>query len=184
MFKLLVRLTENNLLFLETVKSSMQVYFGSDQKRIDHALQVAGHARELLAYIDADPVVTLSAAYLHDIGIHEAERKHGSNSGYWQEIEGPSIAENLLTQIGADPALIETVSNLVGSHHTPKGIDSPEFRILWDADALVNFDDVLRDKPGEQVLAILDRHMVTEAGYRTACRLYVDKGFRGGLHDP
>ena len=160
--------------FLESVRGAMVAYFGADARRIAHAEAVAGHARSLLAAIDADPVVTMAAAYLHDIGIHEAERRHGSNAGNFQEIEGPPIARQLLGDLDADPGLVEQVAQIVGKHHTPGGVDSPEFRILWDADALVNFAEILPGRPAGEVDALLERHMVTAAGLALARRLYLD----------
>jgi putative nucleotidyltransferase with HDIG domain len=151
----------------------MEHYFGADQKRIDHALQVCSYAEELLAYIEADPVLTLSAAYLHDIGIPEAERKHGSSAGSWQEVEGPPVARAILMDLGADRLFIELVAEIVGNHHTSRAVDSSAFRILWDADALVNFSEVLPEKTAQQIEALLRRHMVTEPGFQLALKLFL-----------
>ncbi|NOR49647.1 MAG: HD domain-containing protein [Desulfuromonadales bacterium] len=151
----------------------MEKYFASDQRRIDHALQVSIYAGELLAYIDADPVVTLASAYLHDIGIPTAERKHGSSSGKWQELEGPPIAREMLTDLGAENALTEQVAEIVANHHTRNGVKSPEFRVIWDADALVNFAEVLPSRSEEQRENILQDHMATEAGFRIARRIFI-----------
>ena len=159
--------------FLGQVRCAMENYFGQDQRRIDHALAVAGYAEQMLAFIEADAVVTLAAAYLHDIGIHEAERVHGSAAGNWQEIEGPPIARRILRNLDADPGRIERVAALVGCHHTPGGENSGEFRILWDADALVNFAEVLPGKQPQQIEQILDKHMTTEPGYRMARQLFL-----------
>lgn len=159
--------------FLHQVRSAMEAYFGEDARRIGHALQVTAYAEELLDYIDADPTITLTAAYLHDIGIPAAERKFGSCAGHYQEQEGPPVARALLSELGADESLIETVCAMVASHHTPEGIDSPEFRILWDADALVNLAEIVPGKTPEQIRAILDKSMVTEPGYRRALSLFL-----------
>lgn len=158
---------------IDRVIEEMERTFGSDRRRIDHARQVAAHARELLKFIDADPEVTLVAAYLHDIGIHEAERRHGSSAGHHQEIEGPPIARAILTHLGAEAVFIETVCEIVGKHHTPQGIDSPEFRILWDSDALVNLERPLTGKSLEEIEPILDRSLVSEAGYRLGKLIYL-----------
>lgn len=161
----------------ERIIEEMERYFGEDRRRIDHAHQVAAHARELLKFIDADSEVTLAAAYLHDIGIHEAERRHGSSAGRFQEIEGPAIARSILAGLGADEAFVATVCELVGNHHTPKGVDSSEFRILWDSDALENLTETLSGKPdAQQIEAVLDRSLVTEAGYRCGITLYCPSG--------
>jgi len=159
-------------MFLEQVRRDMEAYFGADRKRIEHALQVTAFARDLLAYVDADEQLTLAAAYLHDIGIHEAERKHGSCGGRYQEIEGPAVARQILSGLRAEETFIATVCEIVGKHHTPAGVDSPEFRIIWDADALVNLQEVLPGKPPDQVEAILRRCLVTEPGYRLACQQF------------
>ncbi|MEJ2199811.1 MAG: nitroreductase family protein [Desulfuromonadaceae bacterium] len=162
--------------FIGAVAEAMETYLGADVRRIDHAHRVAGYARELLAGIDADETITMTAAYLHDIGIHEAERKYNSSAGHYQEQEGPPIARSMLEELGADQRLISTVCALVGCHHTPAAIDSPEFRILWDADALVNLAEVMEGKTPEEVERVLDRALVTEAGYRRARRLYSPEG--------
>jgi putative nucleotidyltransferase with HDIG domain len=147
--------------FLQQVRLAMVGYFGADSRRIDHALQVTAYAEELLAYIDADPTVTLTAAYLHDIGIPNAERIYGSCAGTHQEELGPPVARELLTSLKAPAELIETVCAMIGKHHTPAGVNSPEFRILWDADALVNLDEVVPGKSSEQVRTILGKWLVT-----------------------
>ena len=173
MFHVIVKMDAGQKAFLAQVRDAMQDYFGADQRRIDHALQVSCYAEELLSYIDADPVTTLAAAYLHDIGIHEAERKHGSSSGKWQEIEGPPIARKILASLDADEPLTGQVAAIVARHHTRNGVDSPEFRVIWDADALVNFAEVLPSKSAEQIEGLLQGHMVTEPGFRIARKIFI-----------
>jgi hypothetical protein len=120
-------------------------YSGNDVKRINHFLKVYSFAHyigikencnsELQTIIDI-------AALLHDIGIHEAERKHNSNAGNWQEIEGPIVAKKLLSNINLDNNIQERVLYLIGHHHTYNDIDGIDFQILVEADFLVNiFED-------------------------------------------
>lgn len=158
--------------FLLQVRQAMECYFGADARRIAHALQVTAYAEEMLAYIDADSTITLAAAYLHDIGIPEAERIYGSSAGHYQEKLGPPVARELLSGLGASAEMIETVCAIIGSHHTPGGVDSPEFRILWDADMLVNLEEVVAGKDPERIRTIIGKSMVTEPGYRLALTLY------------
>ena len=173
MFNILVKLNDDDKAFLDNLREAMTAYFGEDQRRIEHALQVTIYAQELLAYVDADPVIVLAAAYLHDIGIHEAERKHGSNSGKWQEIEGPPVARTILERLGAGEGLVEQVAAIVANHHTPAGVDSPEFRVIWDADALVNFSGAFAGKDEPAIESVLQNHMVTEPGFRIARRIFI-----------
>lgn len=159
--------------FLEQVCQLMEGYFATDIRRIAHAHDVAQHATNLLQYVDADPVLTITAAYLHDIGIPEAERKFARCDGKLQEHEGPPVARALLADIKAEVAFIDRVCELVGNHHTPNAVDSPEFRILWDADALVNLAEVVVGKGSSAIESILDKALVTEPGYRMAKAIYL-----------
>ncbi len=167
------RLSIEQRKLLDQVKAAMELYFGSDVRRIAHAHDVTGYAFELLQFIDADPVETLCASYLHDIGIPEAERKYDQCSGKLQEQEGPAVAKRILYEITHDAVLIERVCELVGRHHTPGGVDRPEFRILWDADALVNLVEVVADKEAYAIEAILERALVTEPGLRLARQIFL-----------
>ena len=120
---------------------AMKREFGSDQPRISHALKVLGYAEDIMRKEKANPKVVLAAAVLHDIGIQQAERAHGSCEAKYQELEGPPIAKRIMTLIGLDEDTIEHVCRIVGSHHSAGDIDTPEFRIVWDADWLVNLQD-------------------------------------------
>ena len=116
---------------------AMKVQFGDDQQRITHALSVLDLAEQILRQEDADPRVVIAAAVLHDIGIQEAERKHGSPSGKYQELEGPPIAQRILGDLRFDESTVRHVCQIIAHHHSD-GFDTIEFRVIWDADNLVN----------------------------------------------
>ena len=59
----------------------------------------------------------------------------------YQEIEGPPIAEEMLTKLRYDKNVIERVSYLVAHHHTYSNIDGIDYQILVEADFLVNIDE-------------------------------------------
>ena len=155
--------------------AAMKALFGPDQRRITHALNVLNYAEEILAKEKASPLVVRAAAVLHDIGIHEAERKHGSAAGKYQEIEGPPIAKRIMQEIGIDETVIDHVCRIVGSHHSGRDIDTPEFRIVWDADWLANLPE---EFPGaektklEKTIATVFR---TGTGMEMARRLFLTK---------
>jgi len=148
----------------ERLIGEMKSVFGSDQRRIDHALAVLKYAETILQEERADPLTVKAAAILHDIGIHEAERQHGSSAGPFQEMEGPPIARAILERLGIDGTTIDHVCRIVGSHHSAKEIDTPEFRIVWDADWLVNIPDDHRDLTGDALLRLVERVFKTKKG--------------------
>lgn len=115
----------------------MENYFGRDEKRIDHARRVLGYAEQILEKEAGDREVVVAAAILHDIGIHAAEKKYGSPAGKYQEIEGPPIAKNILEVSGFPAKKIPEVLQIIAHHHSG-GIDTLNFKILRDADRLVN----------------------------------------------
>lgn len=153
--------------------ADMKSVFGKDQKRIEHALTVLEHSRALLRSEEASPKVVMAAAVLHDIGIKEAEKKHGSAAGAYQEMEGPPIAERIMKEAGLDNETIEHVSHIVGSHHRGNDIDTPEFRIVWDADFLVNLPEEHPDLSGAEIEKKIEKIMRTESGKARAREMFV-----------
>lgn len=134
-----------NDLFLEMIN-----YFAGDAKRIQHLVKVHSFAKLIgeLEHVEEKTMRILeAAAYVHDIGIKPAEKKYGSCGGKLQEQEGPAAAKEILERLGFDAQLIERVCYLVGHHHTYDNIDGIDYRILVEADLLVNIyeDDLSRD---------------------------------------
>ena len=109
-----------------------------DQKRIDHGLAVLDYAEQIQAAEGGEPLIVRAGAILHDIGIHEAERKYGSSGGKYQEIEGPPIARKILAKYDLGKDVVQHICRIIANHHSAKDIDTIEFRIVWDADWLVN----------------------------------------------
>ena len=80
--------------------------------------------------------VILASAYLHDIGIHEAERKYQSTASVHQEQEGPPIARSIMENLGASPPLIDEVCDIIRHHHHPRKEETLNFKVLYDADLI------------------------------------------------
>jgi len=152
----------------ERLIAAMKGVFKGDGKRVSHALAVLEEAEKILRGEEADPKVVLAAAILHDIGIHEAEKKHGSSAGVYQEMEGPAIAEPIMKDIGLDNDTIDHVLKIIANHHSAKDIDTPEFRIIWDSDWIVNIPDEYPDLSGDELKAKIDKVMRTETGRKVA----------------
>jgi hypothetical protein len=151
----------------------VEEHLAEDIRRIRRAHAVAEHAKELLEEMDADATLTLSAAYLHDIGIHEAERKHGASAGRYRRQAAKAVARPLLEQLNAPAEFIDRVCELIAADHRPGEDDSPELRILVDAEALVDLAESLPGKDNEQVEELLQRSLVTEAGLKKGREIYL-----------
>lgn len=123
------------------VLAALVRYDGDDARRIAHALKVWGYAAtiaELEGLAVAERETLCYAAILHDIGIHNAERIHGSSAGNFQELEGPPVARELLAPLGLPEAVLERVLFLIGHHHSYGKVDGADYRILVEADFIVN----------------------------------------------
>ncbi|MBN1436536.1 MAG: HD domain-containing protein [Sedimentisphaerales bacterium] len=114
-------------------------YFGDDDRRIEHALKVLGHAeRIMLERSGCDEDIVIACALLHDVGIKVSEAKHGYNNGKTQEEYGPGVAEEMLGSIDFPAEKIEIVKNIIGNHHSPSRYDYAELAVLKEADRIVN----------------------------------------------
>jgi len=157
--------TDKNATLHDALIEEMKRVFGTDQKRISHALEVLEYAEEILqGERGADPMVVVAAAVLHDIGIREAERKHGSAAGKYQEIEGPPIALAILNKLGVDGRRIDRVLDIIANHHSAKGRDTIEFRIIWDADRLANVPEECPGNDAERLRKHVEWMFRTDAG--------------------
>ena len=77
-------------------------------------------------------------------------------------MEGPAVAAPMLQQCGADERESERVQWLIAHHHTYTAGEEKDFRILLEADFLVNaYEDGMT---AEQCKTAKDRVFRTEAG--------------------
>ena len=120
-----------------------------------------------------DPLVVKAAAILHDIGILEAERKHGSSAGKYQEIEGVLIAREILLQYNLDEGVIEHICKIIGNHHSGGDIDSLEFCIIWDTDHLVNISAEIESIDKEKLWQLINKTFKTSRGKQIAIETFI-----------
>jgi len=156
-----------------TLVRAMTDYFAGDTRRIEHALKVTAHAETLLGSEGGDYRVVIAAAVLHDIGIHAAEAKHGSSSGKFQEIEGPPIAREILARLGFAADETAEICEIIGHHHSPGQINTPNFKILYDSDWLVNLADEYDIRDRAKLEKIVARVFLTASGRARAAELYL-----------
>ena len=149
-------------------------YFGSDVKRINHALKVYAFAsciarRENMT--DKEILVVDLTAVLHDIGIKESERKYNSSNGRYQEIEGPPVARDLLSEVKLSPETLDRICYIIGNHHSYQKIDGLDFQIIVEADFLVN---IFEDEMSKQSIeSIRQKYFKTKTGMMMIESMYL-----------
>ena len=170
-------LAKKKELLVERVPIEMKRYFADDFKRIGHATKVARYADKICKEENAHPVVTTLSAYLHDIGIKEAESKYNSASPQYQHLEGPPVAREILTKLGAEDGIIEEVCDIIGHHHTPREEETTNFKVIYDADLIVNLEEKQKESPTptEHLEKIIDKSFLTKSGQEMARKLLMEK---------
>ena len=159
---------EEKDLLRERISFEMKRYFGKDLKRVNHALKVARYAEQILKMEGGDPLVILGAAYLHDIGIQEAEKKYGSPAGQYQEREGPAIAREILERLNVEKEKTDEICDIIGHHHSPREEETLNFQILYEADWLVNMEEEGLSRDKEKVERVVEDAFRTVIGRQLA----------------
>ena len=155
-------------------------YFGNDIKRITHTMKVTHFAEKILQQeITSDRRVVIISAILHDIGIKECERKYNSIDGQLQEKEGPPIARKILQKVGIKQEIIDEVCKIIASYHSLGEIYTLNFKVLWDADWLVNIEDEFDLNDKEKLKRIIEKNFLTPCGKQIAKEKYL-QNFGGG----
>jgi len=154
-------------LLKDMIAIEMKKYFKSDFKRIGHASRVARYAEQIgKKEGDGNLLVILAAAYLHDIGIHEAEKKYSSTAPKYQEQEGPPIAKKIMEKLKVSDKMISEVCDIIGHHHHPKEDETVNFKVLYDADLIANIEDNHSESPitKEKLQKIINKSFLTKSG--------------------
>jgi HD superfamily phosphodiesterase len=162
---------------LNPVIEDMRAVFSSVPYGIDHTLNVLDNARQIIKAEKTNwqsAVIIELSAVLHDIGAVEAQKKHGSMEGRFQEMESPAVASGIMKKYDYEQPIIDRVCFIVGNHHTSEKIDGMDFQILWEADLIENMqvmEDVIRD--AEQLKQFISDNFKTESGKKLAFHKYM-----------
>jgi HD superfamily phosphodiesterase len=157
----------------EKLIKELEEYFGKDTKRINHAQKVMDYAEELLKQEEGDWHIVIPASILHDVGIKAAEKKYGSSAGIYQEKEGPEIARKILLKTGLKKEDIDEICEIIAHHHSPGKINTQNFKVLYDADWLVNLKDEVDTKDNSKLNQIIDKIFLTSTGKELAQKIYL-----------
>ena len=157
-------------LLKDRVAIEMKRYFKQDFKRIGHSSRVARYAEQIGREEQGNLAVILAAAYLHDIGIKEAESKYNSTAARYQEKEGPPIAREILIKLGAAEEIIDEVCHIIGHHHHPEEEETTNFKSLYDADLIANLEETHKQNlsDGEKLDPIPTESFLTDSGRKLA----------------
>jgi len=137
-------------LFKDRVAIAVKRFFGRDFKRIGRATRVARHAEAIGKAERGNLAVILSAAYLH--GVDEA------GAG-----DRPT-ARRLLTELAAQPELIEEVCDLIADRPAAAPEAELNRRIFQDALLLAHLEEAYKENP----LPEAELEAVVQEKFRTA----------------
>jgi hypothetical protein len=83
-------------------------------------------------------------------------------------------ARRLLADCNVGEDVIARVCRIIASHHSPGEVDTIEFRILWDADWLVNLNDECDIRNKKKLGAIIEKTFLTKTGIAKAKEIYCE----------
>jgi hypothetical protein len=152
---------------------ALEQHFGPEERHVRHAQAVLAEAEGLAAREAADWHIVVPAALLHDVGVRPAQEKHGSSEPRYQEQEGPPVARAILLRVGLQLRDIDEVCDIVGHHHSPRGEDSANFRVVYDADCLVNIGASAGGRPRAELERLVRETFLTAAGRQRAEELFL-----------
>ena len=78
---------------------------------------------------------------MHDIACPLCRQKYGNTNGVYQEKEGGPLCEEFFRDVDIPKSMKARIVYLVSHHHTYTNVDGRDYRILLEADFLVNADE-------------------------------------------
>lgn len=116
-------------------------YYDGNVEDVNHFLKVYAFASVIGAMegLDEETRDTLeTAAIVHDIACPLCREKYGDTDGHHQEQESEPLLRAFLKEFHLPSQTMERVVFLITHHHTYTGVDGSDYRILLEADYLVN----------------------------------------------
>ncbi len=110
--------------------------------RISHAHRATEYAEKLLKRKRGDYLIVIGTSVFRDIGIHQARR--------------------ILTRLGFEQNQVEEICEIIAHHHSPVKIVTNNFRILYDADLLVNLREEYDIQDRDKMSNIVDKMFLTQ----------------------
>ena len=164
---------------VDRIVKAMRPALEGNQDQLTRALLVLNRAQEILLEEEADPQVVLATALLLDIGV-PAARETGTADPAARAAAAAATARQVLEELDLRDDTIERVCNAIRRHHGADGADTPESRVVWDADHLVEVPDAILGQSEERLRAIVGSVFRTPTGQKLALRLAVRQQGDGG----
>ncbi len=142
---------------------------------INHFMKVWGFARNIgeAQGVDEDTQRILElAAVVHDIACPLCREKYGNASGKHQEEESAPLVDAFFADMPVEKSDVERIKWLVTHHHTYTNVDGIDYRILLEADFLVNAGESGYSK--EMIENARENIFFTEAGTRLLDSMYLE----------
>ena len=81
-------------------------------------------------------------------------------------MEGPPVAREILERLGAEEGIIEEVCDIIGHHHTPRDEETLNYKVIYDADLIVNLEEKQKETPSspEHLEKIIEKSLLTKTG--------------------
>ena len=146
---------------------AMAQHFETDHKRIQHAKEVLRHAEAIVEKEGGDSHVVAAAAVLHDVGIKVAE-EHRAPSGLTHEEAGSPIARKILLRLGFKIEDVDQICRIIACHHRRHEGDGINFGIVYDADFIVNLEDMAGQTSAEHLRRVIEETLFTNTGRKLA----------------
>ena len=131
----------------KTVADLMQrmiAYSDGNLHDIAHFIKVHSYARTIgiqEGLPDYEQETVELAVIIHDIACPLCRIKYGNTNGKHQEEESAPLVREILEGIDIPEAMADRINYLVSHHHTYTNVDGIDYRILLEADFLVNADE-------------------------------------------
>ncbi len=126
------------------VMQKMIAYSDGNLHDIAHFIKVHSYARTIgiqEGLPDYEQETVELAAIIHDIACPLCRVKYGNTNGKHQEEESAPLVDVFLEGVNIPEAMAKRINFLVSHHHTYTDVDGIDYRILLEADFLVNADE-------------------------------------------
>lgn len=158
---------------IDQVQHEMREFDQGCPERIQHFTKVHSFAAQIgrAEHLDEETQLILElTAVLHDIGIGPAEEKFGTCNGKMQEEMGPPYARKILEKYKLSSKIVDRVCFLIANHHSYENVLGLDYRILLEADFLVNLYENSVQKDG--ITAAYEKIFKTDTGKKICATMF------------